>query len=399
MHTSLLIEAAQLLSNHFKSTVVITSCTVLSEPERRNLILRLFLADSIDGIPSSVILKKTAIESKGETEHEQLNRFAHDWAGIEFLTAIGSHHGPYFYAGSFEHLFILIEDLGEDHPSLVGPLTRKPSTENVAEAEAALITYTKSVAQMHADTFGKTAQFETILKRIYPQATRFHYHKPDDTNKLPELFKRYINYDNEHLIQELKMIFSAIEVNDFKVLLHGDICPDNVFFQGKEIRLFDFEYGDTGHALIDGVYLRMSMPSCWCSKQTPLDVVLKMEAIYREELKQKIPAVRDDAQYNQAIVYACAYWLIRSLIWWLDEFFETEKNCPSGPVDDDSLWDPSNNGFRPRMISRLEAFIEIAQKHQCLPLLRGASNQLLILLRNQWPEAKALDVYPVFEKL
>lgn len=396
MHTYLLTHAAQLLTTHFKRPITIDSATVLSEPDRRNLILRLYITNPTDGIPSTVILKKTALESERETQEEQLNRFAHDWAGIEFLTAIGSHHGPYFYAGNFEHLFILLEDLGSEHNSLVGPLTRKPTLENVQHAEAALLAYTRRVAKMHADTFGKTEQFETILKNIYPQATHFHYHKPDDINKLPELFKRYIGYDNKNLVIELNAIFAAIEMNDFKVLLHGDICPDNVFFQGKEIRLFDFEYGDTGHALLDGVYLRMSMPSCWCSKRSPPDIVSKMEAIYREELKQKIPAASDDALYDEAMVNACAYWLIRSLIWWVDEFFETEKNCPSGPVDTDSLWDPNNNGFRPRIISRIEAFLEISQKHNLLPLLRGASSQLLVLLRNKWPEANALDLYPVF---
>lgn len=396
MHTILIEQAAALLSTHFKRSISIISSTVLSEPERRNVILRLFIADPTDVIPATVILKKTAINTEGETEQEQLSRFAHDWAGLEFLTAIDSHHGPYFYAGSFEHLFILIEDLGLEHDSLVGPLTRKPCAANRQEAEAALIAYTRRVGKMHADTYGKTEQFETILKRIYPQVVRFHYHKPDDNNKLPALFKHYLGYENEMLVNEIKTIFAAIEKSDFKVLLHGDICPDNVFLHNNEIRLFDFEFGDSGHALIDGVYLRMSMPSCWCSKSTPDHIVAKMETLYREELKKKIPAANDDALYDQALVDACAYWLIRNLIWWLDQFFENEKNCPSGPVEADSIWDAKNNGFRPRILTRIASFIACAKQYDTLPNLCEASSQLLVMLQKKWPQSQPLDLFPVF---
>ncbi|MGE3317987.1 MAG: phosphotransferase [Candidatus Berkiella sp.] len=398
MDIDLINTAKKLLCHHFNAVITIAKADVLSEPERRNLILRLFIENPTDNIPASVILKKTAIENRGETEQEQLSRFAHDWAGLEFLTAIGTHHGPYFYAGSFEHRFILIEDLGLEHSSLVGPLTRGPSKENQEEAVKALAAYTRRVAQMHADTFGKTAQFEAILKRIYPEVKRFHYHKPDDINVLPKLFKRYIGYENEKLIAELNNIFTAMDSSDFKVLLHGDICPDNVFFQNQDIRLFDFEFGDTGHALIDGVYLRMSMPSCWCAKSTPANIVQQMEAIYRKELQSKIPAANHEDLYHQALLYACAYWVIRSLIWWLDEFFESDKNCPSGPVDEDSLWDPNSNGFHSRLLSRLEAFITCAQQLNQLPALCEASNQLLALLRIKWRDTQGLDNYPVFGK-
>ena len=44
------------------------------------------------------------------------------------------------------------------------------------------------------------------------------------------------------------------------MLLHGDICPDNVYYQSNETRFIDFEFGEFGNALIDGVYLRMHMP-------------------------------------------------------------------------------------------------------------------------------------------
>jgi hypothetical protein len=52
----------------------------------------------------------------------------------------------------------------------------------------------------------------------------------------------------------------------FTVLTHGDICPDNVFdHEGKDLQLIDFEWNFVRNALLDGTYLRMSMPTCWCA--------------------------------------------------------------------------------------------------------------------------------------
>jgi hypothetical protein len=45
--------------------------------------------------------------------------------------------------------------------------------------------------------------------------------------------------------------------------------------------------------LLDGTYLRMSMPTGWCAKAIPIDVIESLEIIYREELKRTIPAAND----------------------------------------------------------------------------------------------------------
>ena len=182
------------------------------------------------------------------------------------------------------------------------------------------------------------------------------------------------------------------------VYLHGDICPDNVYFQGNEIRLIDFEFGDYGHALIDGTYLRMSMPSCWCSKAVPDNVLHRMEAIYRDELKSRLDLAADDSIYNKQLVYACAYWIIRALQSLHEiKLIDNEWICPSGPVDSDSKWEPKENAFRPRILSRLAAFITCAKFTGHLPQLCKASTHLLSHLKKTWPEAQNIDVFPVFK--
>ncbi|MEZ4737124.1 MAG: hypothetical protein R3E79_59350 [Caldilineaceae bacterium] len=40
-------------------------------------------------------------------------------------------------------------------------------------------------------------------------------------------------------------------------MLHHDLCPDNLFFIGDDVRLFDFEMTRFGHAPIDASYGRI----------------------------------------------------------------------------------------------------------------------------------------------
>jgi len=135
-YSEMINNAARLMSEQFKKTVHFSKFTQLSESDRRNLILRLQIDNPTSEMPQTFILKKNLIEKQtfrgeGETEIEQFSRFAHDWAGIEFLTQLGKIHGPRYYAGSLEYKFIIIEDLGLAHPSLVGPLTRASTLTNI----------------------------------------------------------------------------------------------------------------------------------------------------------------------------------------------------------------------------------------------------------------------------
>ena len=209
-------------------------------------------------------------------------------------------------------------------------------------------------------------------------------------------FKLLIGQGSNELGQEIhKFLEFSKSYDDFHVLLHGDICPDNVYYQDHEIKLIDFEFGDFGNALIDGVYLRMNMPSCWCSKAVPETVLYKMEAAYREELMKGIPEANDNSAYNKYLTYACAYWLIRTIST-MD--VDREWICPSGPVDPDSKWDPKENGFRPRILSRLKAFIDCSRNTGHLPKFCEASILLLSHLKKVWPESRYIDVFPVFKE-
>lgn len=404
-HSPELVNAAQkLISEYFQKPIHFAKVIQLSEPDRRNLILRLMIDQPTTEMPRSIIFKKTVTEKgvfdnkEGETEEKQLSRFAHDWAGLQFLTQIGSNHAPHFYAGNLEHKFILIEDLGVEHPSLVDSLTRSNSSNNIHEAESALLSYVRRLGKMHADTATKQQQFVSILQDIYPQANRLYLPEHD----VPRAINQFKLLNKDELLKlhhEIENVLQfSLAHNEFNVLLHGDICPDNVYFLNSEVKFIDFEFGDFGNALIDGVYLRMSMPSCWCSKAVPEHIVRQMESVYRTELKTRIEAAMDDTIYTKQLVYACAYWAIRTINQIDDmDLLDHEWVCPSGLVKSDSKWEPDKNAFRPRVLSRLKSFISCTERTDHLPVLCKASASLLSNLRNKWPETGYIDFFPVFK--
>lgn len=392
------IKAEQLMSAHFQNHVKFSRIDQISEPRRRNLLLRLWIDNPSTTMPQSIILKKTDIESS-ETDREQMSRFARDWAGIEFLTKVGGHHGPDFYAGSLEHKFILIEDLGENHSSLVGPLTKTPSLSNRLDAEDALMSYVDRLGKMHAQTAGKLDLFNSILNKIYPQTLRIHFLKESDIALVLEQLTQLLGKFSTKLNNELQEIYDfAKSPNDFSVLLHGDICPDNVFYENNQMRFIDFEYSDFGHALIDAVYLRMCMPSCWCSKAVPDAIRDRLEIIYRNQLKTKLTVTDNDSLYTKQLVYACAYWIIRCIRTLADlELINHEYICPSGPVDADSIWEPEKNAFRPRILSRLKSFTTLAEATAYLPNFTSTCFSLLTKLKTTWPYTNLIDLFPVFK--
>jgi hypothetical protein len=75
---------------------------------------------------------------------------------------------------------------------------------------------------------------------------------------------------------------------------------------------------------------------------------------------------------------------------------QADRLCPSGPVDSASLWKPEENVFRPRVLSRLQAFVDLTQKHSYLPELSRVTSDLLNYLKGKWSTSTYMGYFPVF---
>jgi hypothetical protein len=150
----------------------------------------------------------------------------------------------------------------------------------------------------------------------------------------------------------------------FRAYIHGDPCPDNVFFTGEQLRLIDFEFGCLGHALLDGAYGRMMFPTCWCANRLPRTLLTQMESWYRAVLAAVCPEAEDDRVFEPALVHACASWVVNTLSWHLE-----------GALREDRPWGIAT--MRPRLLARLEACIATAEEFDQLPAVRGTASRLL----------------------
>lgn len=408
------VNALEILREKFKpAEIAISSVDFLSEPARRNLLLRINLFSNSESVPTSVILKQ--VLPQGDAGDKQADaRFARDWAGLEFSSRIQErsviHCVPLFYGSDLKQRFILIEDLGKPHISLVDSLLN-PDRDN---AILALERYMKTLGSFHAATYGYSDEYEKVLKEIHADANT----PAQDLVSRSEQLIRGINLSikfldlplsEEEFSTEVQQIFESMFLaGPFTVLVHGDIAPDNTFdHEGTQgLQLIDFEACALRNALLDGTYLRMSIPTGWCAKAIPNDELKRFEHIYREELKKTIPAATNDLLYSTAYTYACAYHALDQLSN-LQAILDHDEIWPAGPMPQYPLWDPTTNSKRSRFLSRVQAFLDVAADHDkshpdqppILPYLRKMAEDVMSHVKKQWgQDVKPLDFYPAFQQ-
>lgn len=395
-----LIEAIiEALQPDFGTSIKLIDIQLLSEPDRRNKVARLFL--SSDSQKISVIFKQSLSDNTQNTEEDEdiHARFVRDYCGLKFLNECNINHSiPKFYGVNHVLRFILIEDLGQDHISLVDSLTKS----NPIEATSALIRFTKSLANFHISSFERLDKYDELLLSILPNRDtpekHIKWHQNDLIPKFEWVCKKLNLTWTTQLEQEaLSIIESVLSSVDFFVLTHGDICPDNVFDhrEKNELQLIDFEWVMPGSALLDATYFRMGFPTCWCAKKLPENIIDMLEKLYRETIADKIKSSQDEHKFMQAYIDACGFWVLRSMLF-VESILEKDECWSSGPVPVDSLWRPQENFVRPRLISRLEAFIKVAGKHNSRPNILIACEQILDKVSLLWPDAMSMKLYPAF---
>lgn len=396
--SALLQEATHVLSEHFKTNIQIKSVVQLSEPERRNLILRITLNNPPKEVPESLILKQSLLGTSSD-DKKAFARFARDWAGLEFLNNLPTEKPliPRFYGGSTKYHFILIEDLGEKHISLVDSLLGGDPN----AAKLALQRFIGRLGELHAISYGNTHDYLKILQTLNLNEGSWQADvKKMLDEAIPELesvLMRIGISDSTNIQLEMNSVILALfEPGPFTTLLHGDICPDNVFDDPKknELRFIDFEWAFVRNALLDGTYLRMSMPTCWCAHIIPEALIEDLEAIYRAELIKKIPAAQNDKAYHDAYTDACAFWMLKTVL--AVEYLLENDGKALRTASEQAVWENEKNQILPRVLSRLQAFVEVSKKYEKLPYLRNMAQQILYYLKVQYPDAKPMDMYPAF---
>jgi hypothetical protein len=388
------IDAAQhILSERFGANVQIEHVENLTPDRDRSIALRLGLHGNHSDMPRHVILKHSITEGQSPYDRigSPIHRLVNDYAGCLFLNPIVNEPSLAPLPYGFDHslAFMLIEDIPNDHQSLVQPLLEGDAT----MAETALAQMMTRLGQMHANTMGMADNYAALRDKIAPRPDRNHrmmaaMYRTLGPSKLREVFEAVEYVPDDGIWTELNQVLDAIaNPQPFLAYVHGDPCPDNLLFSDGKLRIIDFELGGFGHCLLDAIYPRMMFPSCWCANMIPMDVVEHLESLYREELSEICPQIKDDAVFQRGLAVAGGLWLINTLVlklMWGDQ-----------PYDEDMRWGISSH--HPRIIARLKRFAETAEPAGVYPALQSMCHDLHDLLGERWEHAAAgLPNYPAF---
>jgi len=383
---ALLDAVERALSLRLGRAIRVGAATEISAPERRNLLLRCSLESFGGDAPATVIVKHV----RGDYDPARLDswdtiRFLRELCGASFLevAAPPGAHLPRFFGGDVERGFVVLEDLGPHHQSLVEPLLEQ----DAASAERALLAYVERLGRLHADCSGRLSAYDEIVhafgSRIRSALANRHVvgiARPKALiAKLASMIEVHPDAERE-FHEALAMVAGP---GPFHTFVHGDPCPDNVFYVGDSLRLIDLEFAHPALALVDAMYPRMGFPTCWCANRVPGELIGRLETAYRRELLRACPEAGDDRVFGSALVDACGYWLFISLEWMLER-----------ALTEDERWGIS--GKRARILARLESFIEAAEHFQRRIALRDLAARLLDSLRDSWAAVEPLPVYPAF---
>ena len=377
--------AERVLSERFGRSVCLDGEVRLSDEDRRNLLLRVRVVSG--GPPDTLIIKKVVVDpyNPEDVGSWDTRRFFSDWAGAEFLSAaLDPPRSPRFYGGDYASGFFILEDLGHQQ-SLVEPLLEQ----DASSAERALVAFGTSLGRLHAATVGQLPRFEGLLRTINPHLGVFARAVTgvERLHQLRGVLDGLEITTGSGLARDLEDVTAAIEhPGPFLSYIHGDPCPDNAAWNGRELRLMDFEFGGFGHALMDGTYGRIMFPTCWCANRIPRRMLLKMEAAYRSELVKGCPEAQDDRTFDAACSHVCGYWMLTTLTRSLGRV-----------IEEDRTWGIST--LRQRVLSRLDAFLATTEASDQLPALRETASRVSHVLRAKWPDTEPLPVYPALRKV
>ena len=325
--------------------------------------------------PPTVILKRN---------NNRIGRTFNEWAGFEFLSIIPEirPHIPLFYGGDRQAGFILIEELGDIEGLL---LMDTLSGDDPMLAEAALTESVKIVAKIHKATMGREREYRYFREDL-PLTQGLAYRFGRSIQRFGEVVEALGVTPQPGFHAELKAIFDElIDPGPFLTYIDQDVGPHN--WSASGLRLFDFEHGTFGHALLDGAQYRLRY-LLWQGTRYPKPVQRRLENAYREVFVEGCPEAADDALFGRAVISTCAAWM--TAIFFSHALRMVSRvNQPDQAIGTTTLW-------RSGLVS-LEEFISVSEDWGQFEALRSTVREMEVHLRKRWAsEVDRMTYHPAF---
>ena len=346
----------------------------LLKSRARNDVLRAHVAETMPGLPASVVIKRFK---------EQPERGLAEWASLQFLSDLGLDPplAPRFVGGDVRARVLLLEDLGEGTTLETFLQGHDPGV-----AEEALVRVARLVARMHATSRGRAADYERLRGRLAPR-------RDTTLGEAAAAFRRGRGAVEHWLYatraqpwqgfaRDYEAVARGIEPpGPFLAFTHGDLTPSNVLFTGAGVRLLDFEYGGARSALYDTLFWTLYCPF-------PAALIARVDEGYRRELMAACPAAAEDAAYRRERSQVMA-WRTLSLLQWLSPAL----------LEADREWAPGMTA-RQAVLWHLDRTLEVMERVETLQDITGTLERLAGRLGPRWAaEMDRMFVWPAFHAL
>ncbi|WP_318307374.1 phosphotransferase [Amycolatopsis solani] len=218
--------------------------------------------------------------------------FAQEAVSYQLFTALAPDERmcPELLAHDGRDRALVLEDLGRT-PTLEDKLYARDSR----AAERALLSWARSLGRLHANTAGREADFNALLRRLGGPA------KGDESDvdalcaAVPPVIQERLGIPVPDAVRAaVTMSLEQSRSAGFRAFSPVELSPDNNLVTGEGVRFLDFEYGCVRSALVDAAHLRLPFASWPDALALPAGMSEAMIAAWRAEVVGVWPAFADD---------------------------------------------------------------------------------------------------------
>ncbi|WP_418190805.1 phosphotransferase [Amycolatopsis albispora] len=251
-------------------------------------VVRVRVAASPFALPRTLVIK----HYPGEPPEGRPDPFAQEAVSYQLFTALAQDERmcPELVAHDGGHRVLVLDDLGRA-PTLQDRLRGS----DARAAERALLSWARSLGRLHANTAGREADFNALLRRLGGRAFG------EDTTpmlacaQLPALLSELLGVDTPDTVRlHAEQLAELAASPRYRAFSPVDLCPDNNLAPSGGVRFLDFERGCVRSALVDAAYLRVPFASCPYALALPAGMSEAMVAAWRAEVAGVWPALADD---------------------------------------------------------------------------------------------------------
>ncbi|WP_410618976.1 phosphotransferase [Amycolatopsis sp. cmx-8-4] len=275
------------LSRRFGSAITLVSPEDLAGSGPATVV-RARVVSSSFALPRTLVIKHYPDRPAPGAE----DSFAQEAVSYQLFTALSPDERmcPELLAHDGRDRVLVLEDLGR-----TATLEDKLYARDSRAAERALLSWARSLGRLHANTAGREADFNALLRRLGGPAKCDHDDVDEIYARVPSLIQDRLGTPVPEAV--LDAVTHAVEQSRstaFRAFSPVELSPDNNLVTGEGVRFLDFEYGRVRSALVDAANLRLPFASWPDALALPAGMSEAMIAAWRAEVAGVWPAFADD---------------------------------------------------------------------------------------------------------